>query len=104
MVGGSTGIRTQDQRIKKAPRGSGTPENSANRGERPDVLGPPKPPIGQSVGNQDPLEETIVLAARAGQWAVVERLAAELEARRHARAGVVSIDAERARRDRSSGP
>lgn len=50
-------------------------------------------------GTQDALEETSALAAQAGQWAIVERLSAELEARRRARAGVVSLEAERAKRD-----
>lgn len=37
-------------------------------------------------------------AAAAGQWSTVEVLSRELTARREARAGVVSIQAERAKR------
>jgi hypothetical protein len=50
----------------------------------------------------DPIEAAVAEALRgataAGQWSVVAQLARELEARREARAGVVRLDAERARR------
>jgi hypothetical protein len=51
---------------------------------------------------QDPIEAALAEALRAataaGQWTVVAQLARELEARREARAGVVQLHAERARR------
>lgn len=50
----------------------------------------------------DPVEAALAEALRgataAGQWTVVAQLAGELEARRKARAGVVSLDAERVKR------
>jgi integrase len=46
------------------------------------------------------LAEAIAKAAAAGEWRVVEMLAAELKARRDAVAGVVELDAERRRRGR----
>lgn len=46
------------------------------------------------------LAEAIGKAAAAGAWAAVEAMTAELRARREARARVVSLDVERARRGR----
>lgn len=46
------------------------------------------------------LADALQRAAAEGQWAVVEALARELEARRRARAGVVDLAAERVRRER----
>jgi hypothetical protein len=40
-------------------------------------------------------------AADAGEWDVVRELAAQLEARRKARTGVVDLGAERSRRGKS---
>jgi hypothetical protein len=52
----------------------------------------------------DPIEaalgDALTKASAAGQWTVVATLAAELEARRKARAGVVELDAERRKRER----
>jgi hypothetical protein len=61
---------------------------------------------GQSVGNElevaDPVEAALAVAlegaARAAQWTTVEILTRELEARRRARAGVVDLAQERAKR------
>jgi hypothetical protein len=47
------------------------------------------------------LAEALRGATAAGQWTVVAQLARELEARREARAGVVALDAERAKRERT---
>jgi len=44
------------------------------------------------------LAEAVRLAAGAGRWDLVATLAAELQARRVAGAGVVNLDDERARR------
>jgi hypothetical protein len=51
----------------------------------------------------DPVELALAAldrASAAGQWAVAEVLARELEAQRKARAGVVQLDTERWKRDR----
>lgn len=56
-------------------------------------------------GNEgvDPVEhalaEALQRAALAGEWEAVSSLTAELRARRDARAGVVNLDAERAKRE-----
>jgi hypothetical protein len=68
--------------------------------------------VGQSGGNEtassevaDPVEaalaDALTKASAAGQWTVVETLSRELTARREARAGVVTLDVERAKRGRS---
>ncbi len=44
------------------------------------------------------LADAVQRAAAAGQWASVEALARQLEVRRRARAGVVELDAARAKR------
>lgn len=55
-----------------------------------------------AVAQGDPVEEALAsalaAAAAAGQWASVEVLARELEARRRARAGVASLNDARARK------
>ena len=60
------------------------------------------PALGQSWGNQDPVEvalaDALTRAAAAGQWATVEVLSRELEARRKARADVIDLRAERLKR------
>ena len=52
----------------------------------------------------DPVDAALAAAlegaAAAGAWDTVQVLARELQARREARAAVVSLDAERARRER----
>ena len=47
----------------------------------------------------DPLERALLLAAEAGRFDVVAKLADELHARRCEKDGVVSLDGERARRE-----
>ena len=49
-------------------------------------------------GPVHPLQRALELAAEAGEWDVVRRLAALLEAERRDAAGVVELDAERQRR------
>lgn len=60
------------------------------------------PPETTGVGQGDPVEEALAeglrRAAAAGAWEAVQALTAELRARREARVGVVSLEAERARR------
>ena len=73
--------------------------------------GPPvETGVGQDFGpspdaTADPVELGIVKlmsrAADAREWDVVRELAAQLEARRKARAGIVDLGAERSRRGRS---
>jgi len=103
---GSTGTRTQDQRIKKAsnPRElSGDREKQgahSAEGRRAETAD------GASLADEtdpgDPVEialaDAITRASVAGQWTTVEVLARELEGRRKARSGVVSLEAARARR------
>jgi hypothetical protein len=59
--------------------------------------------LGQSRGNQDPVELALATAleraSAASEWDTVKVLAGELEARRRARSDVVDLKAERARRD-----
>ncbi|HEY3235484.1 MAG TPA: hypothetical protein VGJ84_12275 [Polyangiaceae bacterium] len=63
-----------------------------------DTKGSPTP---KKVGT-DPVEaalaDALTRASVAGEWTVVAQLAAELQARREARAKVVQLDSERARR------
>jgi hypothetical protein len=47
---------------------------------------------------QAALAEALRRAALAGEWGTVQALTSELRARREAHAGVVSLDAERAKR------
>lgn len=91
---------------------SETPAFSANReGGDPsspvqidavDQSRPDEPPLGQ--GAVDPVEaalaDALTRAAQAGQWATVETLSRELQARREARAAVVDLGSERKRRGR----
>jgi hypothetical protein len=44
------------------------------------------------------LADALTKASAAGQWEVVATLARELQARREARAGTITLDAERKRR------
>ncbi|MDD9932217.1 MAG: hypothetical protein OXT09_01360 [Myxococcales bacterium] len=57
---------------------------------------------GQSAGDPDPIEQALADALRRaterGEWSAVEAITRELTARREARAGVVDLAAERARR------
>jgi len=65
-----------------------------------------RPGNGQSLGNQagvaDPVEAALAraldAATGAGEWAVVAKLADQLEARRRERAAVVDLEVERKRR------
>jgi hypothetical protein len=58
--------------------------------------------LGRTAADPDPVETAIAAALErasiAEQWGAVEVLARELEARRKARAGVLQIDAARAKR------
>ena len=64
---------------------------------------PGGPPEAHAPGQADPVEmalaDALQRAALAGAWDAVAMLTAELRARREARANVVKLDAERARRD-----
>ena len=67
--------------------------------------GPPNPPgVGHVLAQADEVEkalaEALLRASRAEAWDAVRALTDELRARRAARAGVVDLEAERARRDR----
>jgi hypothetical protein len=69
-------------------------------------VGPPQTP---QMGHADPIEvalaDAIRRAAQAGEWAAVQQLARELEARRLARADVVDLNTARRRQGRrGSGP
>jgi hypothetical protein len=106
--GGSTGTRTQDQRIKNAEPIADTAESSGDRdglereGQGEDGS------IGQSQGNHqrkidplatlDRLTTALERASAAGAWDAVALLAAEVKAWREANAGVVSLEAARSRR------
>jgi hypothetical protein len=62
------------------------------------------PPEAHDLGRTtDPVDlalaTAIERASAAGEWTAVEVLARQLDAHRKARSGVVSLDAERARRD-----
>ncbi len=74
--------------------------NTANLGPRSE---PPDRLI-ETDGAPDEVEralgDAIAKAAAAGRFDVLPGLVAELEARRKARGGVVSLDAERAKRER----
>lgn len=60
--------------------------------------------VGRSGAMVDPIEsalaDALTRAATAGDFDAVKAIVAELEARRKARAGVVELDAERAKRGR----
>lgn len=80
-----------------------TPGNRAVAGETPVAEANAK---GQSGGDPEPagdpveaaLADALTKASAAGQWDVVARIAAELQARREARARVVQLDVERSKR------
>jgi hypothetical protein len=75
---------------------------AAPRPTRDRGVGQPEgPPVGQGDVVEAALAEALRGATAAGQWTVVAQLARELEARREARAGVVALDAERAKRGRT---
>jgi integrase len=104
--GGSTGTRTQDQRIKKTSPIGADQDPSGNAAGATDEESRGETPAGQSVGNQEPVDvveaalaDALRRAAEAGAFDAVAALTVELRARREARAAVVSLDAERARRN-----
>lgn len=104
---GSTGTRTQDQRIKKASSQSTDQDPSGNSGVGGDEERRAETEIGQSAGNQTPVDVVEVALAHALELAVergdlnaITVVTAELKARREARSSVVSIGAGRARRGR----
>ncbi|HEX3596484.1 MAG TPA: hypothetical protein VHU80_15345 [Polyangiaceae bacterium] len=120
LVGGPTGTRTRDLRIKKAS--TPDPAEQENRGalekrhdaeadsdaeqrqetplDQSGTNGSPSDAIGPAIrsGVEDALADAIRRASAAGAWEVVAELVRELEARRKARADVVELDAERRRR------
>jgi hypothetical protein len=77
---------------------------SEHVGERETHAGPPVAhPLGQPEAPAvDPVEAGLIAimarASEAGEWAVVSELARQLDERRKVRGGVVSLDAERAKR------
>jgi len=87
--------RTGDATAEKAPLRAPT-DGTTSTAAHPDEQ------VGLARAEADPVEtalaEALTKASAAGQWEIVARLAGELEARRKARAGVVDLDAARARR------
>jgi len=83
-----------------------TPVSARTQAPKSCDLGHTVDSAGQSRGNQDPVELALARALEgataAGEWSTVAQLARELEARRTARVGVVSIEAERKRRGERS--
>jgi hypothetical protein len=69
-----------------------------------DVAEQPGPPLAHALAHdvdvvEQALADALTRAAAAGEFDTVAALTAELRARREARSGVVSLDAERAKRD-----
>jgi len=85
-------------------------ETTENTPDRESARPSSSPVVGdewQSRGSSEPshvvetaLAEALAKAAAAEQWSTVEALSGELRARREARARVVSLDVERAKRER----
>jgi hypothetical protein len=97
-----------DAADSKAALSSEKHGGSQKQGDPSDALERPRTEIGSSEGqsgHQDAVEtalaDALQKASEAGAWDVVAKLAAELEARRRARAAVVDLDVVRARRGRS---
>lgn len=83
------------------------PLKSAEKGPSADLSSPVQiDSCGQSVANgeespdavETALADALTRASQAGQWDIVASLAAELQARRQARANVLSLDAARSKR------
>jgi len=94
------GIRTHDPLTPRGTQVSALPANAVNSNIIGDDGTPPGPPTGQEGATSDAVElalaDAISKASNAGQWEVVAQLGAELKLRREARAGVASLEAERA--------
>jgi hypothetical protein len=95
---GSTGTRTQDQRIKKTSSIGDGQEPSGNPGGASDVLERPRTDSGQSAGNQALLEAALRVAIEERDTVAIAKVIDEMKAERERVAGVVSLDAERAKR------
>jgi hypothetical protein len=108
MKSGSTGTRTQDQRIKKASPDEADQDPSSKPPGLDDEERREETPAGQSVGNPernfDPLTTlnrltaALERASAAGAWDAVAGLTAEVKAWRETNAGVVSLEVARHRR------
>jgi len=101
------GIRRGFKSRPDEPGSAHPAENKGGRtqeGSRKSVLSHPEGGGGTQTEAPDPappehpLQRALELAATAGEWDVVRRLAALLEAERREVAGVVELEAERARR------
>jgi hypothetical protein len=86
----------QDTHHSGFDAGRDTPSSAIERGGPPETVG-----VGQVPDDERALSESILRAARAEVWEVVQSLTAELRARRLARVApdVTSLEAERAKRD-----
>lgn len=102
ILGGSTGIRTPDLWIKKAPQPNAIEADRSKTAAAESATEPDQTPRPTLPPTPDAIEialaEALRAATGAGQWGVVSELARQLEARRASREQVVQLDVERERR------
>jgi len=104
---GSTGTRTQDQRIKNSTNSRELSGDRAKQGARGDEERRAEPAAGASVADEpdqgDPIEnalaDALTKAAARGDFDAVQTIVAELKARRESRLQVVSLEEHRRKRE-----